>query len=52
LLARKCSQRLQRLACDFALEEPLGRAAARLHEHHGVTLSPSTLRHAAALRDR
>ena len=53
---RACSLRLQRLACDFALEEPLGRAVTRLHEHHGVTLAPSTvrtltLRHAGALRD-
>jgi hypothetical protein len=45
------------LASDFALEEPFGRAAARLLEHHGVTLGPSTLRvltlhHAGALATR
>lgn len=56
LTARGCSRRLQRLACDFALETPFGRAAHRLLEHHGVALAPSTLRrltlrHAGALRD-
>ena len=56
LTARGCSRRLQRLACDFALESPFGRATDRLREHHGVTLAPSTLRrltlrHAGALRD-
>lgn len=54
LSGRGCSRRLQRLASDLALEEPFGRAAARLLEHHGVTLGPSTLRvialrHAGAL---
>jgi hypothetical protein len=44
LSARGSSRRLQRLASDFALEEPFGRAAARLLEHHGVTLAPSTVR--------
>lgn len=57
LSARGCSLRLQRLASDLALEEPFGRAAARLLEHHGVTLGPSTLRaltlrHAGALAAR
>ena len=57
LAARGCSLRLQRLASDLALEEPFGRAAARLLEHHGVTLGPSTLRaltlrHAGALAAR
>lgn len=57
LSARGSSRRLQRLASDFALEEPFGRAAARLLEHHGVTLAPSTMRaitlaHATALRQR
>ena len=55
LTARGCSRRLQRLASDFALETPFGRAAHRLLEHHGVTLAPSTLRrltlrHAGARR--
>ena len=57
LSGRGCSRRLQRLASDLALEEPFGRAAARLDEHHGVTLAPSTLRlitlkHAGALAAR
>ena len=57
LSGRGCSQRLQRLASDLGLEEPFGRAAARLLEHHGVTLAPSTLRlitldHASALAAR
>jgi len=54
---RGCSRRLRRLAGDPAPEEPFGRAAARLDEHHGVTLAPSTLRlstlrHAGALAGR
>lgn len=40
LSARGSSRRLQRLASDFALEEPFGRAAARLREHH---ISPRRL---------
>jgi hypothetical protein len=42
--ARGCSRRLQRLACDFALEESFGTAVQRLREHHGVELSASSLR--------
>jgi hypothetical protein len=42
--ARGCSRRLQRLACDFALEESFGTAVERLREHHGVALSASRVR--------
>lgn len=41
---RGCSRRLQRLACDFGLEESFETSAKRLHEHHAVELSASTLR--------
>jgi len=41
---RGCSRRLQRLACDFGLEESFEASVKRLHEHHAVELSASTLR--------
>jgi len=41
---RGLTLRLQRLAVDFAAESSFDKAAQRLDLHHGITVSPSTLR--------
>jgi len=57
VVARGCSQRLQRALADFGAEESFERAAARVKEHYGVTVPVRrvrqvTLRHAAAMSTR
>ena len=48
---RSCSLRLQRVLCDFGMEDSFAESVQRLKEHYGFELSPSavtkaTLEHA------
>ena len=52
--SRSCSLRLQRVLCDFGMEDSFARSVQRLSEHYGFEVSPSavakiTLKHAAKM---
>ena len=51
---RSCSLALQRVLCDFGMEESFAKSVQRLKEHYGFELSPSavakaTLEHASEI---
>ena len=57
LKARCYSRHVQRLVVDFGAECSFGRAASRMLLHHGIAVSPSTVRaialeHARGVRRR
>ena len=52
--SRSCSLRLQRVLCDFGMEDSFAQSVQRLSEHYGFEVSPSavakiTLKHAAKM---
>lgn len=44
IVPRCCSRALQRALTDFGAEESFARASARVQEHYGIEVSPSTVR--------
>jgi len=50
--ARGKSRRLQRALADFGVEESFAKAAARVHEHYGITLGATAVREATLLHAR
>ena len=50
--ARGKSRRLQRALADFGVEESFAKAAARVHEHYGITLGTTAVREATLLHAR